>query len=79
MTESKILSLDEFKEAAEEFLPKYFYIAKELGDGARPKDILQVMTSVASVASVKREEKKEKNKQIFGLIRNQLTEENPND
>ena len=31
----KPITLDEYKEAGEEFFPKYFYVAKELGEGAK--------------------------------------------
>lgn len=46
----KPLSLEEYTKAGEEFWPKYWYIAKELGEGARTEDILKVMESLAGVA-----------------------------
>ena len=34
----KTLTVDDYKAAGEEFWPKYWYIAKELGEGAKPED-----------------------------------------
>lgn len=45
----KTITLDEYKEAGEEFFPKYFYVAKELGENAKAEDILKVMESLAGV------------------------------
>ena len=36
--------------AGETFWPKYWYVAKELGDGARTEDILKAMEAVGNVA-----------------------------
>ena len=36
--------------AGETFWPKYWYVAKELGEGARAEDILRVMEAVGGVA-----------------------------
>ena len=38
----KTLTVDDYKKAGEEFWPKYWYVAKELGEGAKPEDILKV-------------------------------------
>jgi len=46
----KLLTLEDYQKAGEEFWPKYWYIAKELGDGAKPEDILKVMEAVGGVA-----------------------------
>ena len=46
----KILTLEDYQKAGEEFWPKYWYVAKELGEDARAEDILKVMESVGSVA-----------------------------
>ena len=46
----KTLTVDDYKAAGEEFFPKYWYIAKELGEDAKPEDILKVMEAVGSVA-----------------------------
>jgi hypothetical protein len=46
----KILTLEDYQKAGETFWPKYWYIAKELGENAKAEDILQVMEVVGSVA-----------------------------
>ena len=56
----KPVTLDEYKAAAEEFFPKYFFVAEELGEGAKTEDILKVMESLSGVALRKRSEE-EKN------------------
>ena len=38
------------KRQAKSFGPKYFYVAKELGEGAKPEQVLKVMESLAGVA-----------------------------
>ena len=53
---TKPITLDEYKGAAEEFFPKYFFVAQELGEGAKTEDILKVMESLAGVAMRKRTE-----------------------
>ena len=54
----KTITLDEYKEAGEEFFPKYFYIAKELGESSKPEEILKVMEALAGVVMKKRVENK---------------------
>ena len=46
----KLLTLEDYQKAGETFWPKYWYIAKELGEGAKPEDILKVMEAVGGVA-----------------------------
>jgi len=46
----KLLTLDDYKKAGEEFWPKYWYVAKELGENAKPEDVLKVMEAVGGVA-----------------------------
>ena len=46
----KLLTLEDYEKAGESFWPKYWYVAKELGEGAKPEDILKVMEAVGSVA-----------------------------
>ena len=53
---TKPVTLEEYTEAAEEFFPKYFFVAKEIGEGAKTEDILKVMESLAGVAMRKRTE-----------------------
>ena len=46
----KLLTLEDYQKAGETFWPKYWYVAKELGEGAKPEDILKVMEAVGRVA-----------------------------
>ena len=46
----KILSLEDYEKAGESFWPKYWYVAKELGEDAKAEDILKVMEAIGSVA-----------------------------
>lgn len=46
----KTLSLEDYQKAGETFWPKYWYIAKELGEDAKPEDILKVMEAIGTVA-----------------------------
>ena len=42
----KTLTLEDYQKAGEEFWPKYWYVAKELGEDAKPEQILKVMEAV---------------------------------
>ena len=54
----KLLTLEDYEKAGESFWPKYWYVAKELGEGARAEDILKVLESIGTVAlRLKMEEK----------------------
>ena len=54
----KLLTLEDYKNAGETFWPKYWYVAKELGENARAEDILKVLESIGTVAlRLKMEEK----------------------
>ena len=46
----KLLTLEDYQKAGEQFWPKYWYVAKELGENAKPEDILKVMEAVGGVA-----------------------------
>ena len=46
----KLLTLEDYQKAGETFWPKYWYIAKELGEDAKPEQILKVMEAVGGVA-----------------------------
>ncbi|MEK9695357.1 MAG: hypothetical protein VW270_06300 [Candidatus Poseidoniales archaeon] len=46
----KTLSLEDYQKAGETFWPKYWYVAKELGEDAKPEQILKVMEAVGGVA-----------------------------
>ena len=67
----KPVTLHEYIDAGEEFFPKYYYVARELGDDAKTEDILKVMESLALVALKKREDEKVG---PFGFVKN--TDEN---
>ena len=46
----KTLTLEDYQKAGEEFWPKYWYIAKELGEDAKPEQVLKVMETIGGVA-----------------------------
>ena len=46
----KILTLEDYQKAGEHFWSKYWYVSKELGEGAKTEDILRVMETVGAVA-----------------------------
>ena len=46
----KLLTLEDYQKAGETFWPKYWYVAKELGEDAKPEDIIKVMEAVGAVA-----------------------------
>ena len=52
------LTLEEYQKAGEDFWPKYWYIAKELGEGAKVEDILKVMETIGGIALKKKLEDK---------------------
>ena len=55
----KLLTLEDYQKAGEHFWSKYWYVSKELGDGAKTEDILKVMESLGGVAmKLKAEEDK---------------------
>ena len=68
----KTLTIEDYKATGNEFFPKYWYIAKELGEDAKPEDILKVMEAVGGVALKKALEDKLSNP--FGF--NKKTGEN---
>ena len=54
----KLLTLEDYQKAGESFWPKYWYVAKELGEDAKAEDILKVMETLGGVAlKLKLEEK----------------------
>ena len=54
----KLLTVEDYQKAGESFWPKYWYVAKELGEDARAEDILKVLESIGTVAlRLKLEEK----------------------
>jgi hypothetical protein len=44
------ITVEDYQKAGEEFWPKYWYVAKELGENAKAEDILKIMESLAGVA-----------------------------
>ena len=46
----KLLTLEDYQNAGETFWPKYWYVAKELGEDAKAEDILKVMETLGGVA-----------------------------
>ena len=46
----KILTLEDYQKAGETFWPKYWYIAKELGEDVKPEQVLKVMEAIGGIA-----------------------------
>ena len=46
----KLLTLEDYQKAGETFWPKYWYVAKELGEDAKVEDILKCMEAIGGVA-----------------------------
>ena len=46
----KLLTLEDYQKAGETFWPKYFYVAKELGEDVKPEQVLKVMEAVGGIA-----------------------------
>tara|TARA_B100001287_G_C22450947_1_gene420498 strand:- start:93 stop:314 length:222 start_codon:yes stop_codon:yes gene_type:complete len=46
----KLLTLEDYQKAGETFWPKYWYVAKELGEDAKTEDILKAMEAIGGVA-----------------------------
>mgnify|MGYP003335164155 FL=1 len=46
----KLLTLDDYIKAGEEFWPKYNYVATTLGPDAKPEDILKVLEAIGGIA-----------------------------
>ncbi len=65
----KLLTLEDYELAGQTFWPKYWYIAKELGEGAKTEDILKCMEAVGGVALKLALE--EKGAGPFGFIKKQ--------
>ena len=68
----KTLTLEDYQKAGEQFWDKYWYVAKELGEGARTEDILKVMEAVGGLALRLKMEDKEG---PFGFNKKELNEE----
>ena len=54
----KSITVEDYEKYSGEFFDKYFYVAKQLGEGAKAEDILKVLESIGTVAlRLKMEEK----------------------
>jgi len=62
----KLLTLEDYQKAGETFWPKYWYVAKELGEDAKPEQVLKVMEAVGGLALKLALDKKEK-EEPFGF------------
>ena len=62
----KILTLEDYQKAGEHFWDKYWYVSKELGEGAKTEDIIKVMETLAGVA-LGLKENEEEEKSNFGF------------
>ena len=56
----KLLTLEDYQKAGETFWPKYWYVAKELGEDVKPEQVLKVMEAVGGLALKLALEKKKK-------------------
>ena len=54
----KTITVEDYQEAGKEFWPKYWLVARELGENAKAEDILKVMESLAGVATRQKAESK---------------------
>ena len=72
----KLLTLEDYELAGQTFWPKYWYVAKELGEDARSEDILKVLESIGTVALRLKMEEKEG---PFGFNKNGQDEDGTSD
>jgi len=70
----KSITVEDYEKYSGEFFDKYFYVAKQLGEGAKAEDILKIMESLGAVVMKKRSEEEGK-VGPFGFIRDQLNED----
>jgi hypothetical protein len=68
------ITVEDYEKYGDNFFEKYFYVAKQLGEGAKAEDVLKIMESLAGVVMKKRIEDEGK-VGPFGFIRNQLNED----
>tara|TARA_R100000005_G_C4889223_1_gene136955 strand:- start:232 stop:468 length:237 start_codon:yes stop_codon:yes gene_type:complete len=54
----KPITVKDYEQVAPEFFEKYWYVAKELGEGAKPEDVLKIMESLGALVVKKRVEDK---------------------
>lgn len=46
----KLLTVEDYEKAGEQFWPKYRYVSEQLGNNAKVEDILKVMEAIGGVA-----------------------------
>ena len=54
----KSITVEDYEKYSGEFFDKYFYVAKQLGEGAKAEDILKIMESLGAVVMKKEWKKK---------------------
>ena len=54
----KPVTVEDYREVADEFFQKYHFVAQELGEAAKAEDVLKVMESVTGLVMKKRSENK---------------------
>ena len=54
----KPITVEDYQKYGDEFFDKYFFVSKELGEGAKAEEILKVMEALSSVVLLKRKEDK---------------------
>ena len=54
----KSITVEDYEKYSGEFFDKYFYVAKQLGEGAKAEDILKIMESLGALVMKKRYEEK---------------------
>ena len=67
----KSITVEDYEKYSGEFFDKYFYVAKQLGEGAKAEDILKIMESLGAVVMKKRMEDEGKIGP-FGFIRSEI-------
>jgi hypothetical protein len=72
---TKLLTLEDYQEAGKHFWDKFYYIHKELGDGATVEDTLKVMEAVGSVALRLKQEEDEDGEGPFGFNKQPKTDD----
>lgn len=65
------ITVEDYEKYGDQFFDKYFYIAKQLGEGAKAEDILKIMESLGGVVMKKRMEEEGK-VGPFGFVRDQI-------
>ena len=58
MVMDKPISLEEYQEVAQEFMPKYNFVLSQLPEGSKTEDVLKIMETMAGLAHKKRSEDK---------------------